>query len=518
MPDADARPHRDSALRWLSHPTTCVAVALLLVNDHVLKAAFGTWWTGKLSDVAGLLVAPPLVALGAAVVVRRPPRWSAHAPLVAVVLVGLLFTLVKGTVQGATLASAAWSVVDGPAVVLRDPTDLLALPALGLAWWVGARARAGAGRALRRRPPARWLVVVPVAVLAVAATTSTVRDQVTSVDVVDGMLVATMESGGHLESYFESADGEAWEQVDDGTALRSRLDLLDPAGLDACVPGDKRVCYTPVGRLQVGRSTNGGRSWTVDWAVPDEDLAELAARFDPPVGELATHRVAVLPTADGYRVYAANGGDGLAVRHEDGTWERLGYPFLRDVNLVPLPSEPTRMTYPLPPGMLVGSVAAVVVVLAAGRRPDRYLGAGRVVAGLLLLVASGALLVGILALDRGWAMVAGQEGWGGLGLGVVLEGASWGYLTAVPLAWLLAGAFGLIGGAAATLHRGAAFLPACAAGFTVWLATLLPGGPWVALPLAVAATLGGAALARVLVQRSGLPDEPLPWRALMSRR
>ncbi|WP_345393526.1 hypothetical protein [Nonomuraea salmonea] len=32
---------------------------VLLVNDHLLKAAFPGVVTGKLSDVAGLLVAPP---------------------------------------------------------------------------------------------------------------------------------------------------------------------------------------------------------------------------------------------------------------------------------------------------------------------------------------------------------------------------------------------------------------------------------------------------------------------------
>lgn len=31
---------------------------LLILNDHVLKAAYGNWFTGKLSDVAGLLILP----------------------------------------------------------------------------------------------------------------------------------------------------------------------------------------------------------------------------------------------------------------------------------------------------------------------------------------------------------------------------------------------------------------------------------------------------------------------------
>ncbi len=45
---------------WLSHPVTVVAALVLLLNDHLLKHAWPGPVTGKLSDVAGLVVAPPL--------------------------------------------------------------------------------------------------------------------------------------------------------------------------------------------------------------------------------------------------------------------------------------------------------------------------------------------------------------------------------------------------------------------------------------------------------------------------
>ena len=38
----------------LTSPTFLLAVALLVLNDWVLKGRYGNWWTGKLSDVAGL--------------------------------------------------------------------------------------------------------------------------------------------------------------------------------------------------------------------------------------------------------------------------------------------------------------------------------------------------------------------------------------------------------------------------------------------------------------------------------
>src|SRR5919108_3596562 len=48
----------------LLHPLVLVALAALVVNDHLLKPTFPGVVTGKLSDVAGLLLAP-VVAVAA---------------------------------------------------------------------------------------------------------------------------------------------------------------------------------------------------------------------------------------------------------------------------------------------------------------------------------------------------------------------------------------------------------------------------------------------------------------------
>src|SRR5690242_17575868 len=46
-----SRPFPGSAML---HPLVLGAVAVLILNDHLLKARWPSWWTGKLSDVAGL--------------------------------------------------------------------------------------------------------------------------------------------------------------------------------------------------------------------------------------------------------------------------------------------------------------------------------------------------------------------------------------------------------------------------------------------------------------------------------
>jgi len=151
----------------LLHPLVFGAVLVLLLNDHVLKARWPSWWTGKLSDVAGLAMFPLLLqGLWEQARERRArafrPSW---AVLVAcVLLTAVCFGAVKlsetagdgwrwglGTLQWP--ARAAWALASGRAVPgvapvshVVDPTDLLALPALLIPLWVGRR------RCARRLP------------------------------------------------------------------------------------------------------------------------------------------------------------------------------------------------------------------------------------------------------------------------------------------------------------------------------------------------------------------------------
>lgn len=42
----------------LRSPLFLLGLGLLLVNDFYLKSEYGNWWTGKLSDIAGLFIFP----------------------------------------------------------------------------------------------------------------------------------------------------------------------------------------------------------------------------------------------------------------------------------------------------------------------------------------------------------------------------------------------------------------------------------------------------------------------------
>ncbi len=97
---------------------------LLLLNDHVLKAAYGNVWTGKISDVCWLIVAPVVLAalLHAIGLKSRLARGS------AMVTVATFFTALQlWPPLGNTIT--AW--IGG--TIVADPTDLLALPCMLLA-------------------------------------------------------------------------------------------------------------------------------------------------------------------------------------------------------------------------------------------------------------------------------------------------------------------------------------------------------------------------------------------------
>jgi hypothetical protein len=141
----------------LLHPLALAAIGVLLLNDHVLKDAAPGLVTGKLSDVAGLAFFP-LVLLGAWEVAQTAVgRWSGpsvRALALSVVVTAIAFGLVKTTelVAGAfatTLGAAQWAIglalAAGhgssemvPVLVARDPTDLVALPAVLIAAWIGS--------------------------------------------------------------------------------------------------------------------------------------------------------------------------------------------------------------------------------------------------------------------------------------------------------------------------------------------------------------------------------------------
>ncbi len=115
----------------LAHPLFWAALALLAVNDHVLKGAqlLPGAVTGKLSDFAGMLVAP--IVLAALLRLR-----SRAGRAIAIVTVAAGFSAVKLSRPMADALELLTSYTPLPWRVCCDPTDLVALAVLPLTWWL----------------------------------------------------------------------------------------------------------------------------------------------------------------------------------------------------------------------------------------------------------------------------------------------------------------------------------------------------------------------------------------------
>jgi hypothetical protein len=120
------------------HPVALAALTVLVLNDHVWKARYPGWVTGKLSDVAGLIVFPLVACALARVVVRARPERVLAAAIAATMLGFALVKLWPPATHACALAMGALQapLSPSPVTIVRDPTDLLALPFALVAWWL----------------------------------------------------------------------------------------------------------------------------------------------------------------------------------------------------------------------------------------------------------------------------------------------------------------------------------------------------------------------------------------------
>ena len=299
-------------IRWLGHPAFLAVVGVLVLNDLVLKGAFGAWWTGKLSDVAGVA----MVAVMAGVVVGRWP---------GIVATATAFVALK-TVPG--VAEMVAPVLGG--VTRRDPTDLVALAALvpmGLLYREPASGdgrRPAAGGALRG---AAAVVGAMVAVLATTATSCGGDPGVTRVAVRDDVVLVAAGYGDRYTEWARSEDGGVTWQPTSAPEGLPLVPLREP-GVPAENPGPTEAC-TPSAcfRLRDGRviqRVDPDGAVTGEVVVEDDEtMRDGCGGFDRS-GVLAS-----IGATRGGAVVASLGRSGVIVRGPDGQWTRravLGIP------------------------------------------------------------------------------------------------------------------------------------------------------------------------------------------------
>lgn len=317
-----------ASLRALASPVTLLCLALLALNDHVLKQAWPGVVTGKLSDITGLVVAPPL--LGLVLALARVPRPAT----VALLSTAVGFALTKSTETGADVASAAWTFVAGPSHVRPDPTDLLALPALLVAARVQASSRRAMPDVRRRASLAVGALALPFAVLATAATSCDSPEGIDDVVVLEGDFPGPpRRDEARIVVGVDYNTTVSIGPAADDVRLLSQRDLSRTVGWGtslqvACDPDQLRSCWRVLSAEppSVMVTSDGGETWHPEYEMSADDASALHEELGEGCGEPRPIRavdVAVLATSDGPLVAVASQNAGLLLRSADGRWNLL---------------------------------------------------------------------------------------------------------------------------------------------------------------------------------------------------
>lgn len=255
----------------LTHPAIVGAVAVLAVNDHVLKAHSPNLITGKLSDVAGLFV----VAVMAAVLVG--PQHRRRCAL-AVGATGLGFAALKLI---PAVARAMAPVVGG--VTITDPTDLVALAVLYPAHQLVRCQRTPSGPVRSQRTRSPEILATTLALTAgtfsVTATSCLEAERVTGFALVPDGIVAgvgdPLSHGPPGDGYLSTDGGETWtvyQPPDTGAApaLVQRTEI--------CL-ADAR-CFRVVDNNRVEEQDGPNGAWHTAFAFTDEQVRRMELRTD----------------------------------------------------------------------------------------------------------------------------------------------------------------------------------------------------------------------------------------------
>ncbi len=228
---------------------------LLLLNDHLFKGSelLPAALTGKLSDVAGLVVAPVLLAVLFGATSRN--QLAACCAFVAAPFIAIN--------TSASAARTFEQLLGALGVAFRvwcDATDLLALPALGLAWWLLTRTdrvrqttpRARAKRGARRS----GLTVHDLwgAMLRASACLATSAFPAPRPAVADGKIVAQIW-GAYPFHVIDSSTGE-------------HLTMLDADGWASITDEDGGLLYSVRDRQVIGLSVATGER-VLEYEDPD---------------------------------------------------------------------------------------------------------------------------------------------------------------------------------------------------------------------------------------------------------
>ena len=286
------------SLHALKHPFSLLSIALLLLNDHVLKATVPSWLTGKLSDFAGLFFFPILLTTLLAFPLERLRLAPRRIMVASCAITATWFSLIK-TVPFANEVTELFAtrLLGLPAQIIRDPTDLFALPMIALAWRLWAK--------MEQTASPRKLGWDAYGLLGVAALATMATAPCPYVPKVTQIEMLSLQAE---EIYNQDFPPPPLPKV-------------------VCDPADVQHCFRIIGEERVEESLDGGGTWQIGWEVPwgrrrymdrttHNRLLSLCGKSEVDMGPYD------IAFADDGRLLVAMGTEGLLGRTPEGEWVR----------------------------------------------------------------------------------------------------------------------------------------------------------------------------------------------------
>jgi hypothetical protein len=317
-----------SLLRVFRHPVLLGSILVLLLNDHVLKAAAPSALTGKLSDFAGLFFFPFMVGAGVQGLARLGARrvGGRMALLAGFGLSAAMFGALK-TLPGVNLwmANLLSGLLGLPVKIALDPSDLLALvvfvPAWGLWGWIE---RGAYPAALGKRG---WLVLGLGALACVATAPCYMVPSVQRVIAVNNQVYAGL-GAGYSNGYVSNNQGQTWLPVQQlPQEIITDMAHATAWPLTLCDPADEQICFWISGERLVEGSQDRGKTWSIAWQIPPgraSYMQRIAYRMQcGKVPDMEPMDMAFVKGDGRSTLVAAMGNEGVLVYAPSKGWQRV---------------------------------------------------------------------------------------------------------------------------------------------------------------------------------------------------
>lgn len=234
--------------RVLLHPLWVGCLLVLVANDHWFKHAYPGWLSGKVSDFAGMLVAPWVLCA----LFRTRTR---AAVAVAHGAIGVVFAAINLSSGAASVFSTITGWVGFPWRITVDWTDLIGLSMLGVSWaWlvpVASAAETGS-------PSSAWSQRVVSRLALIVGALACMATSPPDPDVVDGQIAVPLQTDAYLFNSTGISRVVRVRALADELILDCDLIASDPSGLLSRQVFGKAVAYQlfPESFLPLVRANN----------------------------------------------------------------------------------------------------------------------------------------------------------------------------------------------------------------------------------------------------------------------